>query len=706
MLFFTALFAWSLLAGRDFSAFGVKDASVEKLVFGSFLGEVIWTQATILLGYLAAGYALGALSCGFVVAAARALGRQVGRWRRRFVVALLVLLLHALLLGRSIAEYPQLYTEAYYDRGGFGASLQVWLTSLPLGVFDAVLWTLAALFVAALIGAAWRDRVWERTRKGWAGVAPVRRKVVAASAASAMAVGGAFVFWPEGSSGAGPNVLLLAVDSLRADHLSAYGHGRKTPSIDRIATEGAAFERAFVSLPRTFPSWTTLLTGQWPYHHGIRTMFPTQAERDRAPAALPKALKGQDYQTSAVADYAGDIFTRMDYGFERIDAPYFNFPMLIKLRSFEIHKHLLPYITNSVGRRIFPALRELAQNADPRDLADRSIAELRRLAHSGKFLLTVFFSAAHFPYAAVSPYYRLYANPAYDGPSRYQKLHQLGRGDKLTAADIQQIQDLYDGAVRSVDDQIGRILDALGELGLAKNTYVALFADHGEHLHEAGLGMGHGEHLRGDQALRIPLLLRGPGVPAGRRIRAQVRDIDLAPTLYGRLGIPPASPVDGADLWPLLSGSREDLGLDLFGETGIWFVDDGDEFFQRQRIPYPALTQLGRLDRKLEVVVQERYRDLILVAKHRMVQTARHKLIYIPTRQGVRYELYDFAKDPEQKRDVSAEQPEVVKALKEKLFRWILSEPGVQLRREFVLPAPHAVGSPPVALEKRNGAGG
>ena len=95
---------------------------------------------------------------------------------------------------------------------------------------------------------------------------------------------------PFGGTNQGPNVLVLAVDSLRADRLSAYGHARKTPSFDRLAAEGAVFERALVSMPRTFPSWTTLLTGQWPHHHGIRHMFPTQGERDRIPTPLPKAL--------------------------------------------------------------------------------------------------------------------------------------------------------------------------------------------------------------------------------------------------------------------------------------------------------------------------------------------------------------------------------------------------------------------------------
>jgi arylsulfatase A-like enzyme len=704
ILFFAGLFAVCLITGGSFSTFGVRDEALEKLVFGSFFADVLWAQAAILLATLAVGWTLGA-ACGlFVSLSARALGRDPGRWTRRAFAAAALVALHALLTARSVAEYPQLYTEWFYDRGGWLAGLQVTITDLPLWVFDLALGLCAALFAAAALLAARRASLWSRIRVHLSALRGSRRGLAVVAAATVMGCA-AFALWPLRAADEGPNILLIAVDSLRPDRLSAYGHTRPTPSIDRLAREGTIFDRAYSTLPRTFPAWTTLLTGQWPYRHGIRHMFPSRKERERAPTALPKALAAAGYRTSVVADYAGDIFTRMDYGFERVDAPTFNFPTLIALRSFEIHKQLLPYVTNGIGRRIFPVLRELAQNADPRDLGDRAVAELRRLASSGKFMLAVFFSATHFPYAAPSPYYRLYTDPAYAGPYRYHKFHELGRGIRLTAADVRQIQDLYDGAVRSVDDQVGRLLDALDDLGATRNTLVVLLSDHGEHLHDAGLGMGHGDHLRGDQAMRIPLVLRGPGIPAGRRVPGIVRDLDLAPTLYARLGLTPAAPVDGTDLAPLLAG-QDDLGLEVYAETGLWFVDDGEEFFQRQRIPYPPLTELGRLDERHEVVVKERYRDLVLVAKHRMVQTKEHKLIYIPTRDGVRYELYDLARDPAQERDVAGKHPEVVGAMKAKLFRWMLGERGVHLRREFLLPSSSASGSPPVALEGGRGAGG
>lgn len=692
LAFYLGLFIWSVLTREGFAAFGVRDASIEKLVFGQFFGTVVSVQLQILSAYAVLGWTLGALAGQVVRWGPRAFGWRapVAWWARWGAVLALLAIGHFVQLGRAIAEYPQLFTESLYDHGGWRASLQVALTELPVWAFDlvrgAILGGSLLLIVAGLRRDGYLAAWWSR----WRRVPERARRFCVVGAAVVLVVVLAWRLWPVRSSGDGPNVLFIAVDSLRADRLSLFGAKRPTPAMDGLARGGAAFERAYVSLPRTFPSWTTLLTGQWPYRHGIRHMFPTRAERARIPKTFVHAAAQAGYQTSVVGDYAADIFPRIDYGFQRVSAPYIAFPTLIGLRSFELHKQLLPYVTNPLGRRLFSVLQELAQNADPRELGDRAIAELRHLAPRGKFFMTLFFSAAHFPYAAPSPYYKLYADPAYRGTSKYQKIHQLGRGEALTDADVKQIQDLYDGAVKSVDDQLARIFAALDDLGAAKNTLVVLLSDHGEHLHEAKLGMGHGEHLRGDAALRIPLILRGPGVPAGTRVKGLVRDVDIVPTLATLLGVKPLAPVDGADAGPMLRGEKADLGLELYGETGLWFVDDGDDFFQKQRLPYPALTQLGRLDRDFEIVLNEKYADMVLVAKHRVVQTATHKLIYAPTREGVRYELYDLLADPAQTRDVAAEQKDVVRALKDKLFKWMLAAPGVVERREFVLPAPKA----------------
>src|SRR5262249_5475081 len=116
----------------------------------------------------------------------------------------------------------------------------------------------------------------------------------------------------DGKSSAAPmNILILAADSLRNDRLDA----RIAPNLAGLAARGTRLERAYVSVPRTFRSWVTILTGRHDHHHGVRSMFPTWEERAKDFDALPSRLARAGFTTAVVSDYAGDIFGRIDLGF-------------------------------------------------------------------------------------------------------------------------------------------------------------------------------------------------------------------------------------------------------------------------------------------------------------------------------------------------------------------------------------------------------
>src|SRR5262249_17170971 len=136
------------------------------------------------------------------------------------------------------------------------------------------------------------------------------------------------------------NVLVLAADSLRADRLDP----RVAPTLAALASRGTRFDRAYVSLPRTFPSWVTLLTGRHPHHHGIWSVFPRWEERAKDFDALPEHLAGAGWRTEVVSDFAGDIFTRVDLGFARVEAPSFDFKQLVRQRAIERATPLLPFL--------------------------------------------------------------------------------------------------------------------------------------------------------------------------------------------------------------------------------------------------------------------------------------------------------------------------------------------------------------------------
>ncbi len=657
-----ALFVWDLVQNAGFSVMGVENDTLTQAVMGQFLGLIVGMQGAV----LACMTGLGALAGALV---RLALGDV--RHARRWTLAALVVA-HASWLAGAIVHAPQLFTESLYDRGGWRASLQVFLTE-HLSPWAARA-PAVAIGVAVLAALAWRG--WRRSRK-------VTAATGGALAAALALTAGAHPGPPV--PGGRPNVLILAVDSLRADQVP---DEILAPNLARLAARGTRVERAYTAIPRTFPSWVSLLTGRWPSTNNLRTMFPRAEQRARRFDALPERLAALGYETAVVSDFAGDIFTRIELGFQRVRAPIFRFSGLVEQRSLEVHPHFLPYVTGTWGRRLFPIVDEFAQLADARIVTDRAIETVDEMAATGRpWLLAVFYGNAHFPYAAQWPHYRKFTDPAYRGPYRYHRPPDVTGGAEETAADRAQIEGLFRGAIHEVDEGAGRLLAHLAETGLDRETIVVLVADHGENLGEHDHGVGHGEHLRGEAALRVPLLFAGPGLPEGVLRAGVARTVDMTPTVLGLLGVE-KPPMDGADLGPWLRGEAPSPVPYAYVETGIWFSDQGEDFYQKLRLPYPSVLSLGEIDHAHgdEVVLRREWAQLINVAKHRALIEDHWKLIYMPLADGVRFELFDV-REPGGP-DRSAERPDVVARLREKLYAHAELHENAHVRGGYVLPGP------------------
>jgi arylsulfatase A-like enzyme len=536
------------------------------------------------------------------------------------------------------------------------------------------------------------------------GAARLRRRL-AGPAATALTLAGcaaaAKLAWPPPAGAtpaqdARPNVVVIAADSLRADRLAP----RTAPALSALADRGTRFERAYVSIPRTFPSWVTILTGRHAHHHGIRSMFPRWEERTRDFDALPERLARAGYATGVVSDYAGDVFSRIDLGFERVDVPGFDFRQLVRQRALERETPLMPILHSRLGRVAFPVMREMNDAADPALLAADAIRTMRRLEDQGggrPFFLLVFFSTAHFPYAAPAPYYHRFADEAYRGRYKYDKPVGLGSDAAPDARDRAQVRALYDGAVAAVDDGAARILEALKSDGQAERTVVVVTADHGETLYEGDHGVGHGDHLFGDEGTHVPLVVVDPRQPLaqGRRVDAIARDVDLAPTLYALTGAPPPPDLDGRSLAPALEG-RPLEPRRAYAESELWFTEDIPGLPADMRLPYPGVARLTEVDTQHgdEVVLQQAAGPVTLVARHRMVRDERWKLVYVPARAGVRWMLFDTAADPEETRDVAALHPDVTARLQADLWSWMLQDRGMTERGGYLVPAEARDASP------------
>ncbi len=678
-------------APEDPQELGQQAHQIESLVQGHFGGEIGRIAVGIIAAAVVYGLVLGVAADGLIGLRLRLHPSLPRSTARRWVSVFTgVVLLHAAIELWAMADDPQLYAATWYARGQWRRTVQVLASDVlhPGGIVSLL--TIACLAYLAGPRSEW-PRWPARLRQASQHLRERSRKVIATIAAT-VALGllvSLVARLPTAHARANadetrPNVLVLAADSLRADRLDP----RTAPNLSALADRGTRFDRTYVSLPRTFPSWVTWLTGRHPHHHGIRSMFPRWEERARDFDALPERLGRAGWATGVVSDYAGDIFSRIDLGFGTVNVPEFDFRQLVRQHVLERETPLLPVLHSRLGRAAFPVLREMNDAADPQMLARDAVHTMRSLEGRGPFFLVVFFSTAHFPYAAPSPFYGRFTDPSYRGRYKYDKPVGLGTEAPADARDEKQVRALYDGAVTAIDDAAQRVLDALEADGIAKNTIVVVTGDHGETLYDHGHGQGHGDHLFGDEGTHVPLVIVDPRTHAPQHHEpAIVRDVDLAPTLYALTGVAPPADLDGRSLVPTMTGQPIAPAL-AYAETGLWFTEDIPGLPGDLRLPYPGIARLTEVDTRHadEVVLQSALKPLTLVAKHRMVRGDRYKLLYVPTRTGVRWMLYDTLEDPGEERDVAAAHPDVVAKLKGELWAWMRKDADMTERDGYLVP--------------------
>jgi arylsulfatase A-like enzyme len=679
------LAAWAAQSPTvDERAGGAQARQIQAVVEGRFGAEIGRVGVAIVATAILVGALLGWAAWALVLlrdrihepAVARSVLRETG------LLFVLVAALHGAMELWGMAHDPPLYADAWYARGGVRRTVQVLATDV-LGPGGVVLFALVVLALF-LGGPPARYREWPER------LVRVGRRFadVGALGGTALVLGLLLVSVPTAIAGppandAHPNVVILAADSLRADRLDP----RTAPHLSALADTGTRFDRAYVSLPRTFPSWVTLMTGRHPHHHGIRSMFPRWEERARDFDTLPERLARAGYATGVTSDYAGDVFSRIDLGFGLVDVPEFDFRQLVRQRALERETPLMAVLHSRLGRGAFPVMREMNDAADPAMLARDAVRDMRRLEARGPFFLVVFFSTAHFPYAAPAPYYRRFTDPAYRGRYKYDKPVGLGRDAPADARDEAQVRGLYDGAVSAIDDAAQTLLDAMAKDGIAKKTVVLVTADHGETLYDHGHGVGHGDHLFGDEGTHVPLVVMDPRESAPHREPGIVRDVDLAPTVYALTGVAPPGDLDGQSLAPALTGAPVPPKL-AYAETGLWFTEDIPGLPAEMRLPYPGIARLSEVDTQHgdELVLQKAMRPLTIVAKHRMVRDDRWKLVYVPARTGVRWLLYDTQADPGETQDVAAAHPDVLARLQGELWSWMRLDADMTERGGYLVP--------------------
>ncbi len=427
------------------------------------------------------------------------------------------------------------------------------------------------------------------------------------------------------------SLVLISIDTLRADHLGSYGYSRATsPHIDALAREGVRFARAYSACYHTADSHMSMFTADYPSVHGVQNvMDATQAVGlDPRIETLPERLSESGFHC---VGFHGGGNVSAPYGFGR---------------GFDSYK--------ATFSDVKPALAWLADE---------------RLQPRERFFLFFHTYRTHDPYLPDPPYDRLWM-PDYKGSviSNKQAFESMltssdfgekrrlfwNHVDPSNSEDLAKIQALYDGKIREADDEIGRLLDAVGRL--SQRVLIVLVSDHGEEFHE------HGHFLHDqvyEECLHVPFIIRHPdGVGAGAVETARVSLVNLAPTLLDLLGVPPLRTGQGVSLAPYL---RE--------------TTDGS-------LPGYILAE--------KVLGTDPKTDLPTIMKQALILHG-EKLVQLP--DGSR-QLFDLRSDPHEKKDLAASSPNELTRLAQTLTR--LRTRNLELRKRLL----HGSSGPKTKLDE------
>lgn len=359
------------------------------------------------------------------------------------------------------------------------------------------------------------------------------------------------------------NLLLVMNDQLRADCIGAAGNRViHTPNVDRLAREGVMFERYFVQCPQCVPSRSALHTGRYPHVNRTPTNLYRLPEEE---ATLAKLLNREGYVTAAVGEMPFAP-TKVTGGFQTIYASDPEYAAFLRSGGWEEkaaeHRERLK---TRFQAHATPWPEEWDETAF---FAGKAIEFLKQ--HRDRpFFLHLNLRRPHHPFDPPPPFDRMYEGAQFppshkrDGemdnkPPGQRKALESSVGFDLrtmTPADLDRIKSYYYGMISLNDKYLGRVLEVLAETGQADRTVVVFCSDHGEMLGDHGLLFKGGYFY--DEVVHVPCVIRAPGkLPAGRRVRDLVEEIDVMPTVLELLGVRVPEAVQGRSLMPLVEGKR------------------------------------------------------------------------------------------------------------------------------------------------------
>lgn len=444
------------------------------------------------------------------------------------------------------------------------------------------------------------------------------------------------------------NILLISIDSLRADHVGAYGYKRDTtPNFDKLAEQGSLFLNTSSASFLTPVSEMSVFSGLYPTSHGLINFDGVVSDQVKT---LPQYMKSNGYRTVA-----------------HTSSPEFiSYPGL--RQSF------------SQGFDSYPswddkAVTELADERKnpPIGTVAATFAEMRARPETPTFVWLAL-GSVHAPFGKNAP--NRYADPEYKGVfagqgvnSRitfaYQGLLYPDK-EKVTTADVEYVRDQYDNGVRATDEYIGEVMAQLKRQKLDKKTLIIIQSEHGEDLSEHGYFAHYDVY---DTGTKVPLVIIDPRNTKQKRVNSSVGSVDILPTILSITGVKIPAAIQGTSLEPIMSGAEEDdmrtaayiERVPLWEEVPLTNVV---QFLRKKGI------QTGKTGAKDIAIRTEKWKYIRRLAKDRVEEVSWWKAISgnpvtIPSE-----ELYDLGSDPQETQNVISEHADVAADLRAKLDAW------------------------------------
>jgi arylsulfatase A-like enzyme len=350
-----------------------------------------------------------------------------------------------------------------------------------------------------------------------------------------------------------PNILLITIDTWRADHselIGQTGSSARTPNLVKLAAQGV-YAPAYVQLPQTNPNHTTILTGTYVQTHGLRIHL--QDKLKPGVPMLSELLKQHGYRTAAAVSWFSfeHELSGLGRGWDTFD-------------DYTVYANTFDRV--QPGQAVAMYTPGVGTTVDLDGRAQVTVdGVLKWLDDVGTqpdkpWFLWVHFQDPHYPYTAPAPYGALPNNgSSFDGSAN--NVGKVAQGYQMTPQDRERLLAAYDGEISYTDVQVGRIFDRLDQRGLTSRTIAVVTADHGECFQE------HNDWLHGasvyEADVKVPLIIRYPGDPSvlvpNRPLPATIQSADITPTLLEMVGLLPLPTMEGRSFAPLLAG-RDDSG--------------------------------------------------------------------------------------------------------------------------------------------------